>query len=136
MSSTVYSLYIFIDVNFSVREREKKNRTMVTQMCRLSVCPLSFFFHSLLFFSPTVGVCTQGSGGQKKGKESMYVCVHTHIYSFVVMVGVYVRIERQEETQRGQSLKDTTSISLFALCDMVFAIMTTFTLYSILFILF
>jgi hypothetical protein len=60
--------------------RKKKNRTMVTQMCRLSVLVRSFLFH-FYSFSPVVALYIQGNNGQKKrGKESMFVYVHIHMH--------------------------------------------------------
>jgi hypothetical protein len=106
----VYSLYVFVDINFWVRERERKNRTMVTQMCRRLPVLFRIFFY-FYSFSPVVASCIQGNSGPKKNRRKELVYVYIHIYSFVVTVGVYVCIECEE---RRKAVKDTTNVSLFA----------------------
>jgi len=60
-------------------------------------CPLALFF-SILFFSFLLSLAQayKTVGAKKKEKESICVYAQTHAVSFVVMVRICSRIDRQE----------------------------------------
>ena len=91
--STVYSLYIFTDINFR-RERKKTTRWLLRCVVCLSSLAWFFFFISILSLLSS-HLYIQGNVGQEKREKknlSMCICMCTHT-SFVVMVGVRVCIE-------------------------------------------
>jgi hypothetical protein len=118
--STVHSFYIFTDINF-VSKRKEKSRTMVTQMCRLSVLFRSFFFISILFLLSSL--YTYKTVVAKKKRKRIYVCVCMCVHIQVCSDGGSLHLHQIRTEERPWKIRQT---HLYSLADIQLVITITF----------